>query len=340
MPVARIAENINTTQTGNFHFTIVFVISESQTLTEFSLSNVVVTDADGNLTIANLMIVGEVEDGNARIGVTLPDEIIGAFTVGVTGNVMVDGVSEMLSGATKTINYDTLSSLGATFGTPEYRDGGIIAIPVTFAYNVIAPSATIFKIARVSGDALDGMETWILGEDKDYELLCQMPLDRKGKFSIGANGTVFKEFSGNWDTVTATAIEVDWNTSEPRYLKYDIPANYTAEETFDVLVQLHVPSTFADPTVDIHKDATFLDFFIFEGADLGVPNIYRKTDNTYPELPIPDFPSVDGNADWVQTDLTTQEATIYLLRWDPVVGNPIGTFNMRIKPGTFRGPVR
>ncbi|MDE0401706.1 MAG: hypothetical protein OXL96_28255 [Candidatus Poribacteria bacterium] len=142
----------------------------------------------------------------AIIRVELPTDVSGGFTVGVTGDVTVDGTVEMLSGAAKLINYDTLSSLGATFGTPEYRDDGIIAIPVTFAYNVIAPSATIFPIARVSGDHIYEMETWIVGEDRAYELLCQMPMDGDGRFSVGVNGSVFKEFSGNYDTVSESSV--------------------------------------------------------------------------------------------------------------------------------------
>lgn len=337
MPVVNIAPNIRGTQTASFQLTVVPTIPMGSSLdrSSFSLANLFVTGSD-DVTIANFAL--EEGEGTAFVvTVTLPDEVSGSFTVGVTGSVTIDSAAEMLSGEAKTISYDTLSSISGTLGTPEYRSGGVIAIPVTFAFNVIAPSRTIFQFARVSGDSLDGMETYVVGTGAAYELICLMPIDRNGRFSVDVNGSVFKEFSGNHDTVTATGIEVDWNTSEPRLLNYDIPSNYTAGAKFDVVFQFDVPVTFVDPTERFDSaDATFLDHFIFEGADLGQANLYRKRDNTYPEFPIPD----DLTTDWSSQDMTTEEATIYLMRFPAVNAGATGIFNMLMKEHSVRGPVR
>ena len=84
-----------------------------------------------------------------------------------------------------------------------------------------------------------------------------------------------------------------------------------------------------------NDDATFLDHFIFEGADLGTPNLYRKLDDTYPELPIDD----DLTQGWSNLNLTTEAATIYLMRFASVNENATGIFNLTLRENAVRGPI-
>ena len=79
--------------------------------------------------------------------------------------------------------------------------------------------------------------------------------------------------------------------------------------------------------------ATFLDHFIFEGAALGQPTLYLKLDDTYPDLPIPDL------SEWSNMDLTTADATLYLMRFYPVNASAACAFNLTLKNGSVRGPV-
>lgn len=352
MPVSvNIAPNIQTTQTSNFHFTIVLSISESQVLdpNSFTIANNIRVSRSQDVDDDDFSVVS-VSGNDVVIGVTLPTtETSGSFIVRVRGVVTIDGVEQTIDSTRKTINYDTFTSLGATFGTPEYRDSGIIAIPVTFAFDVIAPSATIFPIARVSGDHIYEMETWIVGEGTAYELLCQMPSDRKGRFSVGVNGTVFKEFSGNYDTVTATAIEVDWNTSEPRIVIWDIPANYDLGEPLDLRLGYNVLVT------GWNANNTLTEIFLLEGANLGSPLPYKWTGTSPPDFtqpvpadltdtnwtllaappagdPTPGSNGFDENGQW-----HGEEAQYYLIRFpDP---QEDGFFNLTERIGGVLGPV-
>ncbi|MDE0398909.1 MAG: hypothetical protein OXL96_14025 [Candidatus Poribacteria bacterium] len=235
-------------------------------------------------------------------------------------------------------------AITVTFGTVEYKEGGVLEIPVTFGENVSAPGS-LFEFSNPSADAGDGTEGlekyYVVGDNTAFELIIKAKLGKKGQFVLDVNeSSVFKNSDRTWDTVTnaqpLAARTFAYNTNEPRLINYDIPPNYTPGETFDVILQYDVPSTISPLPPD---STSYGDWFIFEGAQLGTPNIYRKTTDTYPDLPIPDFATETGNADWVQTNLTTEEATIYLLRWEEVNENATGIFNMTIKPGAFRGPV-
>lgn len=224
----------------------------------------------------------------------------------------------------------------ATFGTVEYRDGGIVALPLTFAENVIVPAKTVFEITQVSGDALAGITYYLVGENTDYEAVFKIPQDRSGSFRISANGDVLKTATGIWDNVIMQPKTVDYSTAVPKLKNYDIPEYYVRNVRFYVIFQFDTDCTVNDPITFFGDDnANYLDFFIFEGADLGTPNLYRKIDDVYPTLPLP----ASLGTDWTQADLQSTEATIYLLRWDAVNGSAEGIFNITIKPGFVLGPV-
>ena len=234
--------------------------------------------------------------------------------------------------------------VNATFGTVEYREGGVIAVPVTFGENVIAPSKSIFEVKHISGDALTDIGYRLIGKNTAFELIFGIPPDRSGSFQITASGDVFKVSNSTWDTVTITPAQKDiaYDTRVPVLENYDIPSNYTPGDPFDVVLQYDLACTVNSP-VDFFGDehATYLDFFIFEGADLGTPNLYRKTDDTYPTLPIGTVSDTDKTppvADWTQRNLQVTPATIYLLRWHAVNANATGVFDVTIKEGFVRGP--
>ena len=135
-------------------------------------------------------------------------------------------------------------------------------------------------------------------------------------------------------------------SSEP-YLKDSRVPLYTPGEKFDVLMLYSVP-TLIKPAPD---GGTLLDHFNFEGADLGTPNFYRKmplsADKTLawkqrfdvalpPETDeIESFDNPNGEGVWTNADLTTEPATLYLMRWDPVVATASGVFSMRQKQSTY-----
>lgn len=324
------------TQDGNFTVGITFNVE----LTDFTADKLSVTSVSGNgITGVTWAVLPDHDMNSATYNVAfqLPEDVKGSLQIDITGMVTREGSSrpEAVVADAVTVAYDNITNVTAEFGDVVYDDGGEIVVPVTFGENVVVPSKTVFPISHVRGDALAGIEYVLLGKGTAYKLVFTVPPDRKGAFRISGNGDVLKTVSAVWDNIVITNtggnIEVDYDTSVPELKRFDIPADYTPGEKFDVILQLDTPSTVSPaPT-----GGMFLDHFIFEGADLGTPNLYRKTDGTYPQPPI----AADLGTDWTQDKLTTENATIYLLRWDPVVGNPEGIFNLTIRPGAFRGPV-
>ena len=123
-------------------------------------------------------------------------------------------------------------AINATFGTVEYRDGGVIAIPITFAENVVAEKS-IVEIAQVSGDSLEGWEYRLVGADTDFKLIIAVPPDRSGSFSVDLAGSVWKRTGSVWDQVSATAVvTVSYDTRVPFLEDFDVPATYTPGHHF------------------------------------------------------------------------------------------------------------
>ncbi|MDE0401701.1 MAG: hypothetical protein OXL96_28230 [Candidatus Poribacteria bacterium] len=213
MPVSvNIAPNIQTTQTSNFHFTIVLSISESQVLDpdSFTIANNIRISGSQDVDDDDFSVVS-VSGNDVVIGVRLPTtETSGSFVVRVRGVVTIDGVEKQIDTTRKRINYDTFTSLSAVFGKPSYRGAGELAIPVTFAEDVIAPSQTIFSLTHIAGAAVSLIDAYIVGATREYELILLLPRDSKGLFTIAAAGTVFKTFSGTYDSVTLTRLLVPW----------------------------------------------------------------------------------------------------------------------------------
>ena len=244
--------------------------------------------------------------------------------------------------------------INATIETAEYRENGVIAVPVTFPENVIAPSKSIFEITYVSGDALTDIEYRLVGQNTAFEVVIEMPLDRKGRFQIAANGDVLKVSTGVWENLSiATPKTVSYNTIVPRLVDYDIPANYTPGEFFDVRVGYNVRVTGLSDN-NVHQ------IFLLEGAadTMGTPTPYKWTGNTPPdfEVSVPDdltgtnwqqlqSPPA-GVATTAENDFdengfwhgAANEGQYFLVRWTVQEGTT-GIFSMTSRSGTVRGTV-
>lgn len=170
-----------------------------------------------------------------------------------------------------------MANITATFGATTYRAGGVIAVPVTFAAQVIAPSKTIFGISHVSGDPLQGIDYRLVGKDTAYALVFAVPPDRSGRFQITANGEVLLA-TGSWATVTATPIIVAYDTRRPTIIDWEVPATYEFGENFDFLVALNVPTT------GWHLNNTFAEVWIEEGEHLGTPTPYKWVGANPPDI--------------------------------------------------------
>lgn len=161
----------------------------------------------------------------------------------------------------------------ATFGTIDYKENGVIVVPVNLSESVIINSKTIFEVTHVPGASLQGINYRLIGEDTDFELVFEVPVDRVGSFQISGNGTVLKASDGTYDTVSVmTPITVAFNSSVPAIVDFDVPANYAPGENFDVKIAYNTLVTgFSDNNVQ--------DLFILEGAAnmMGTPTPYKWT---------------------------------------------------------------
>ena len=295
---------------------------------------------------------------NFNLSFTLPDNKEGSFSVEMTGMVIPEGSSnpEAVMSNTLIIVYDTTANVSMTFGEVDadsYQENGIIVVDVTFMEAVAFLSKTVFQVKKVqdADPALDGIEYAIFrkGEsDTAFELVFTVPPNHPSKrFQIEANGDVRKASTGVWDNAVATPITVNYDTRVPELKDYDIQGFYTpGANLFDLVLEYDTRCTLTDPAghfTDAGPGDTpnYADFFIFEGAEISndPPNFYRYTGDGEPSYPIPAFPDDNGNADWTNQGLQTEEATFYLLRWRDIAEDPQGNFNITIKPGFVRGPV-
>ena len=243
--------------------------------------------------------------------------------------------------------------VNATFGQAEYRENGVIAVPLTFPENVVAEKS-IVEITRVSGDKLTGLEYRLVGSGTDFSVITAVPPDRSGRFSLNLAGSVFKRTDSVYDQVSATAVKnVDYSTVLPRIVDWDIPADYTPGETFDVRVAYNVKVTGLSDN-NVHR------VFLLEGAadTMGTPTPYKWTGDTPPDFEVP-VPEDLTDTDWQQLQsppagvpITAEndfdangfwhnaanEGQYFMVRWTVQEGTT-GIFSMTPRDGTVRGPI-
>jgi len=287
MPRANIAPNINVTQTGSFQFTIVLENTRPSDLPvgeptpsiildpdSFSLANVQLnmqdgtvvqnTDPDNQIEVRNYTIESGVIVQFVLVSVTagglitirvedFPSDKSGSFNVDVTGSVTVElsgvSTSEGFTGSpTKSIDYDTFTSLGASFGKPEYRGGGVLAIPVIFASPVIVPSRTIFTLTHLSGGEIKEFDSYIVGSGREYKLILILLRDASGTFLVAASGTVFKTFSGTYDTVNIKPMFVAWS-----YFLAEISVLGEPQEVADHIFEVEIETDLPTKSLDINS---------------------------------------------------------------------------------------
>ena len=336
------------TRVGSFN--IPLSITEAVSAVSNANLNAVAVDGNG-ITGVSFVISGS--GASYNIAVILPNGVTGRFRLSLQGTVtpVGSGVAEAVTSNTVTIAYDTASVVIANWGTIEYRDGGEIVLPVVFGEDITYLHKTDFTLERVAGD-----EVWEVIDDywlvqradsqgnvdaRTFYLHFLMVPDKQGRFRVSLTGYVFKTATTIRDDVRIDPIEVPYNTSVPEVSDRRV---VRTGERIDLILLYDAPCTVNDPTVEFGSDmAMFSDFLDYDGPNLStdpsttepLPNFYRKVSNDYPTLPLPEeLPE----ADWATEDLTTENATIYLLRWTGIEES--ADFGVTVKPGFVRGPVR
>lgn len=335
MPSASITAPSNT-QTGSFNVMVTFATA----VTGFAKTDVALTARTENgVTGVDFSISGSGTTYN--LSFTLPSAKEGSFAIRITGDVTPTNTNtpESVTANVLIVQYDTTADVAARFDGIVYEADGVIRVSIVFAENVIIPARSICEITWVSGDALAGITSSLIGKNKAYTLLLAVPPDRKGSFAIDITGDVFKVATHVWDNVIITPKTVHYDTTVPHLVNYDIPATYTFGEFFDVRLAFNVPVT------GLHANSV-QDVFILEGATLSTPTPYKWTGTAAPNF-ADAVPDALTTTDWTQLrtppggypgDWHGEEGQFFLIRFPRVGETTQGNFNMTLREGILRGP--
>ena len=220
-----IAANItapNITQSGDFNVRIAF----AEPVTDFTDTDISVVAAanpidsgDNGITGVTWILGGS--GGSYYIQIKLPvnldgspAEKYGSMDISITGQVMVNGESQpqSVTASAVTVKYDTRPGVVEICGDTEYRADGTVIQPITFDENVVVTSKSVFDLYRVSGDELDGIVWYLVGEGKDFEIVFEMPTGRYGSFLVRPVGKAFKQTTEAWVPIKGDPKLVVYNT--------------------------------------------------------------------------------------------------------------------------------
>ena len=235
------------------------------------------------------------------------------------------------------------SPIIVTFGTIVRKlndeDYQVIHVPLTLSEAVTTLRLSNFLLATTSGDGVAGIADYKLyGSGRSYELRFTFDDEKEGVFTITAQGEV-----GSAESLTSPIpASVSYATHIPKIVDTNFPPRIVPGENFDVAIAWNFPVT-----------ELGTDDFIYEGVDIGMPTlyIYTGTETIFRNLlPIPDILPGGG---WVESSNPTredswdvpeqavrlaEEGQFFVLRFSPPLGTPQGTFNLKIKANSVRGP--
>ena len=197
------------TQFGNFNVTVTF----ASAVTDFTVTDIMIDAVSGNgITDVTFQVTGSGTTYNVPF--QLPEDVEGSLSIAIMGQVMVDGKSQpqSVTATAREITYDTTLYVTEECGDAEYRDDGTIVQPITFSHEVIVPSKSVFDLARVSGDALDGIIWYIVWENTKFEMVFAIPSGRRGSFSVRPVGNAFKVSTQVWSPVHGDPKLIPYNT--------------------------------------------------------------------------------------------------------------------------------
>ena len=317
------------TQSGNFNVAVAFGVD----VEDFTAANVDISGGPSGNGDTDVLITVSGSGQNYNVFFDLPDDVIGGFTIALTGNVTVSGAAEAITATAKAVTYDNRSTINATWGPIDYQEDGVIEVPVTFAQAVCYMERSNINLQRVSGTNTV-FEVSVHQDSTNaaiWYVRVRVPIDTSGAFSLNFQRRVLL-CPDVHDDVTIDPLTVNYGYITPFILDSDIPNEYVVGENFDIKMAFNTKVTgIANNNIQ--------DVFILEGANLGTPDAYRWVGTSVPNIhdKLPDTLP----AEWtLLPSLPTLEEVQYLLIRFANITIAEGVFNMTLRSGTLRGTVR
>jgi len=347
---ATIAANIQSTQTQTFTFDVVFSppMGSDVNPPSFTVANIEVSGSS-HISRSNLMVTS-FANNTGVVTVRLPDNVSGSFTVDLIGTVsVVEGGSpsqtqeETIENSdgdppTKLIRYDTRGDISAGFGSVDHHGAALdysADVDIRFGEDVARFTRTDCVLERLAGDEIFGMDSFLTGVDREFELSLIPELGTVGVLELSLEGAATRGLSDVAKSVDVTPILVPFNARVPEIV--DIEADPVVKMgTYDILWTLDHPSpVFVDADVLIFEGD-------IEGVDFGLhqPAVYRaRSLDVKPEIPS-EFsdplspPDISG--EWISMRTGDVLPAVYILLrfyFSTVVS---GQLNVSPSPDLFR----
>lgn len=316
MSINAVISNDVGTHIGSFTVNVAF----AEAVTEFTLSDVTFAAVSGNgLTNIKRVLTG----GGATymVNISVPENVTGAFSVVITGQVMVDGTAVDVVVTAKTFRYDTIFDVKTNFLDLIYNDvENEIVMPIRFGEDVLWFDKSDLFIEKKVGSEAYLLEHYVRGVDADYEVVFIPERGTWGAMCVDITGEVIKEDDLVREIVHVDPLLISYNNLTPTLADVDIP--FRSEDGW-----WNVFLSFESPVVGfgIHSIITGIEHekdFIYRGLSLDVKpeDMPPAFSDVYP------FSEVQGKhcvGDWEYVDLKSTEAARYF--WVKLLPNNDGT---------------
>ena len=219
MSINAVISNDISTHIGNFTVNIAF----ADEITEFALSDVTFAAVSGNgLTNIKRVLTGS--GATYMVNISVPANVVGAFSVAITGQVMVDGSSERVVAEAKTFRYDTIVDVQTEFRDLQYNDAeNEIILPIQFDEDVLWFDRSDLFVERKAGSEAYLLEHYVRGADADYEVVFIPEEGTWGGFTVDITGEVIKEADLVREIIHIDPLLISYNNLTPTLADVDTP---------------------------------------------------------------------------------------------------------------------
>lgn len=304
MSINAVISNDISTHIGNFSVNIAFAAE----VADFVIADLTFAAVSGNgLTNIKWTLTGS--GGNYMVNVSVPDSVTGAFSVAITGQVMVDGTAVDVVATAKTFRYDTVFDVKTNFLDLIYNDiEKNIVLPITFEESVIWFDKSDLFFAKHAGSPIYLLEHYVRGEDADYEVVFYPERGTWGAMCVDLTGEVIKEADLVREIIHVDPLLISYNNLIPLLANVDTPFR-SEDGWWNIFLSFEAPIS----GFGVHSIITGIEHeqsFIYRGLSLDV-----KPEDMPPAFSdVYVFAEVQGRhcvGDWEYVDLRSEAAGRY-----------------------------